>query len=270
MRTRWFITGGTGLVGSHVAALLTEQGQRVRVLIRATSETTFLRGLGAELVVGDVTGPADPLARAIDGCDVVVHAAAILYPRGASWERYRRVNVDATDAVLEAAARAGARRVVHVSSIAVYGGRPGEAAFDEDGWLEGGIPERAYYPRSKRAAELRAWAHHEAGAIRLTTVRPGVVYGERDRLFTRQLMRAARLPLLPLPGGGRAMPPVVYAGNVAHGIVEAATRDVAIGRSYNLPADDGASLRDLLETLGSALGRRPRVADVPGAPFVWV
>ncbi|MGH7482866.1 MAG: NAD-dependent epimerase/dehydratase family protein, partial [Longimicrobiales bacterium] len=216
---RWFITGGTGLIGSHLAALLAGRGESVRVLVRETSATAFLRGLGAELVVGDIEAPAPVLARAIDGCDVVVHAAAILYPRRAGWERYRRVNVDAVDNVLGAAALAGVRRVVHVSSIAVYGRADRGDELDEDAWLRGEIPERAYYPRSKREAEVGAWAYHEAGTVRLTTVRPGVVYGERDRLFTRQLVRAARLPILPLPGGGRAKPPFVYAGNVAHGIV---------------------------------------------------
>lgn len=261
---RIFLTGGTGLLGSHVAERLRAHGHEVLALARRTSDTSLLRHLGVELVTGDVRDPPNRLAGAMVGCDAVVHAAAVLFRRGAGESVYRTVNVEGTERVLRAAAAAGASRVVHVSSIAVYGA-VGRVPITEELWRTGTIPARAYYPRSKREAEAVAWRLHEAGVVRLTTVRPGMVYGERDRWFTPGIARVASLPVVPLPRGGHSTLPMVYAGNVADAIVAALERSESIGRAYNLTAERPLSVREILETFGRALGRVPRVISVPAA-----
>lgn len=260
---RVFVTGATGLVGSHLVERLRGRGDEVIALVRASSDVAFLRGLGVEFVEGDLADPQERLARAMDGCDTVVHAAALIYGEHTP-EAYARVNVEGTERVLRAAGAAGARRAVHVSSVAVYGvvARP----VGEDAWLAHPVAAGNVYARSKRDAERAAWRVHGEGVVAVTTVRPGVVYGERDRLFTPILMRVLRLPLLPLPGGGGTTLPVVYAGNVAAGIMAALDREEAAGRAYALSGDDGLTARLLLERLGTAAGRRPRLVPVPGWP----
>lgn len=266
-----YITGATGLVGSHTAAQLVERGHSVRALVRATSDTSFLGAIGAELVTGDIADPPLRLAAGIRGCDAVVHSAAIVYPGRTSWERYEAANVAGTRNVLEAAAAANVPRCVHVSSIAVYGGSPAPGEqLDEAEWLRGDIAPGALYPRSKRAAEQAAWALHERGDIALSTARPGVIYGERDRLFTAWLARAARARILPLPRGGEARAPLVYAGNVAWAIIAMLEREASVGRAYNLSADGEMPLRALIVGLGEALGRPPRIVRLPGAPLKWL
>ncbi len=266
---RVFLTGGTGLVGSHAAAALAAAGHEVVALARPESDTRALAGV-ARLVVGDLLGPPERLSGLMAGCDAIVHSAALVYRRGASWAEYERLNVTAAEQVLRAAGAAGARRALLVSSIAVYGPAAAASGYVEESWLSGPLAGRWLYARSKRGGEEAAWRLHEAGVVRLTTVRPGVVYGERDRLFTPMLARVTGWPVVPLPGGGRTSVAVVYAGNVARGLVWALERESAVGEAFNLSADAGLCPAMLVELLARGLGRTPRLLAVPGVPLTWL
>lgn len=265
---RVFLTGGTGLVGSHVASRLRELGHEVVALVRRGSDSRLLEPSGAALVEGDVCDPPERLAAAMAGCDAVVHAAALVFARGGP-AAFRRVNVEGTERVLRAAGAAGAARVLHVSSIAVYGRQDGRAALGEEDWREGRLAPGAHYARSKREAEEVAWRLHEAGVVRLTVVRPGVVYGAGDRWFTPRLARVLAVPVLPLPAGGRHTVPLVYAGNLADGIVAALEHDGAAGRAYNLSADEPIRVREVVEVFARAMGRRLRIVPVPSSLFLF-
>lgn len=258
---RVFVTGASGLVGSHVAERLRARGDEVVALVRPTSDPRFLAALGAELVHGDIGDASGVLASAMRGCDAVVHAAARVYG-GASEADYADANVGGTQRVLDAAADAGVPRALHVSSIAVYG--LVREPVGEDEWLKHDVAPRNFYAQSKRAAELHAWRVHEQGRIRVTTVRPGVVYGERDRLASIRFARMLKLRVLPLPGGGRCTIPVVYAGNVAAGILAALDREDTAGRAYCLSGDPGLTARAFFREYGRAVGRKPFVLPVPG------
>lgn len=262
---RVYVTGGTGLLGSHTVAQLRRRGDVVLALVRSTSDTAFLESVGAELVVGDVLDAQDRLAAGMRGCEVVVHAAALVFAR-ASWKRYVQVNVDGTTNVLGAASQAGVSRVLHVSSVAVYPWTPRREWYREDDWLEPRIPRSLAYAHSKQASEARAWQLHHAGAVRLTTVRPPVVYGERDRAATPILARWATLPRIPVPGSALAPMPLVYAANVARGILAALDRPASIGRAYNLTQDVPVSLQDALAGFARGLGRTPRFLLLPTGP----
>lgn len=264
---RVFVTGASGLVGSHTAERLRARGHDVVAFVRPTSDASFLERLGVKRIVGHLGDAPAQLAMAMAGCDAVVHAAAILFERVPP-EIYHQVNVEGTERVLRAAGAAGARRALYISSVAVYGGRTDGRRVVEGEWLDRDIAGADRYGRSKRAAERTAWRLHDEGVVRLRTVRPGAVYGERDRAFTPWLARFARLPLLPLPGGGHHTVPVVYAGNVADGAVAALEREEAAGRAYNLSADGPLTARALIETFGRALGHVPRVVSAPEALFM--
>jgi 2-alkyl-3-oxoalkanoate reductase len=261
---RVFLTGGTGLLGSHVAEQLVTAGHRVVALARAEADTRHLAALGAEVVRGDLADPELPPA-ALRGCAAVVHAAAIVFRR-APWAEYEALNVAATERVLRSAAAAGVARAVHVSSVAVYGAAPPPVR--EEAWLDAPIAARNLYARSKREAERAAWRVHGEGAVAVTAVRPAVLHGERDRIFTPWLDRLTRLPLVPLPGGGRTTVPVVYAGNVAAAIVRVLERPATAGRAYNLALDRPLTARELLTWFAATQGRRPRFLAMPGRPLV--
>jgi nucleoside-diphosphate-sugar epimerase len=262
---RIFLTGGTGLIGSHVAERLRHRGDEVVALARATSDTRHLEALGCRLVTGDVLDPVETLAAGMRGCLAVVHAAARVFAGGSRAE-FLRANVDGTERVLRAAG-AVAPRVVHLSSTAVYSGLPMDRPLTEDRWTEADPDRQRPYPASKHLSERAAWRLHEDGVVRLTTVRPTVVYGERDRAATPIMVRYATLPVVPLLGGGRTRLPLVYAGNVASGVVAALDREEAVGRAYNLALDEPVTARDMVEFLQRELGRwRPSIW-LPAAPL---
>jgi nucleoside-diphosphate-sugar epimerase len=257
---RVYLTGGSGLLGSHLAERLRHRGDEVVCLQRPDSDTSFLTGLGCTIAPGNVREDPERLSEGMAGCDVLVHSAALVYV-GGPWPRLRAVNVEGTSNVIEAAAAAGITRVIHASSVAVYGGRTGPV--DEDAPLDAPLDASALYARSKREAEIAARAAAEAGRLQLTIVRPAALYGERDRLMSPRLERLLRLPVVPILGGGENGLPVVYAGNAAHAIETII--DSAPGNSvYNVASDSRLTQRGLLEGLARALGRRPRFVNIPG------
>lgn len=263
---RVFLTGGTGLVGSHVARRLRADGVEVVCLQRPTSDTGFLKSIGCRIVTGDVRDEPDRAAERMAGCDGLVHAAALVYS-GASWPKARAVNVKGTEHVLRSAARAGIVRAVHISSVAVYGDV--SAPVDENTPTDAPLRRDEIYARSKRAAEAVAFRVHRQEGVAVSVLRPSVVYGERDRLFTPILARLLRLPLTPLLGAGDSTLPVVYAGNVASAVVDALSRGAAGGRAFVLGADVPLTQRRLLRGLARALGRTSRLVSLPEGLVRW-
>lgn len=257
---RVFITGATGLLGSHVAEWLRDRGAEVVAMVRRSSDPAFLEGLGCTLVEGDVRTPPDDLTPLLEGCTHLVHAAALVYEGGA-WPEVRVVNVDGTRNVLAAAAAADVGHAVHVSSVAVYGGAPGEV--DETTPIDGPIPAGDLYARSKREAEKEARAIEATEGLPVTVVRPSAVYGERDRLMLPALSDILDLPLVPLFGPADNTLPVVYAGNVASAIghcIEAARGD----ETFDLGMDHPLRQEDLFRLLAEGRGDRPRFVRLPG------
>src|SRR4051794_38243615 len=110
------VTGGTGFVGSRVVRKLLERGDDVRCLARKTSSPRNLQGLSVEVVLGDLKEP-ESLSAAVTGCDPVYHGAADYRLWSRDPRELYRSNVDGTRHLLEAAERAGCRRIVYTSSV---------------------------------------------------------------------------------------------------------------------------------------------------------
>jgi len=181
---RVLVTGAGGFIGSHVTERLVGAGAPVRALLRYTSNASrgWLEGSTAgdsvEAFFGDVCD-RDVLARAMRGVDVVFHLAALIgipysYEAPAS---YVRTNIEGTLAVLQAAAAAGVRRVVHTSTSEVYG-TPHGVPIPEDHPLQPQSP----YAASKAAADLIAAAFHKSFGLEVATIRPFNTYGPRQSL----------------------------------------------------------------------------------------
>jgi dihydroflavonol-4-reductase len=200
-----FVTGATGFLGSHVARVLAEQGARLRVLVRPTSNVANVEGIDCDRVVGDLRDQAS-IEKAVSGCDVVFHVAADyrLWVRDPD-EMYRS-NVEGTRSLLEAARKQGVRRVVYTSSVATMGFISNDATDElgSDGQPGAAVPTRAsggtrphasvvadeespvsladmigHYKRSKFMAEQVAIDAAKAG-VDVVIVNPSTPIGERD------------------------------------------------------------------------------------------
>ncbi len=176
---RALVTGATGFVGAHVARALVARGVAVRCLARAGSRRDALDGLAVEIAVGDLLDRAS-LDAAVAGCEWVFHCAAD-YRLGARPEEaaaMRAANVGGTESLLAAAAEAGARRVVHTSSVGTLGHRADGAPADEATPVS--LADMiGPYKRSKFLAEraAEAWA---AKGLPVVIVNPSTPVGEGD------------------------------------------------------------------------------------------
>ena len=258
------VTGAAGLVGTHVLEALRARGERPRALVRANARS-LVESFGAEPVIGDVTD-AETWDRAARGAHAIVHAAALVVTRD-SFDEFTRVNVGGTRLAIDAAHKSGAR-LIHVSSVAVYG-RTEVYAAGKDGVTEDypfqSLPDADFYARTKRAAELLVQEAGQAG-LSAIAIRPNVIYGERDRLFTRRLVANLKLGLIPQIGPGSNHLSCVYAGNVASAIVAAIDSPPQPGfRAYNVTRDAPPLLsqREFFATFAQAIGRRARFVPVP-------
>ena len=258
---RVFLTGGTGLIGSHTAAHLRDDGHEVVALCRKGSDTSFLEGLGCALPEGDVRDPPDVLAPAMARCTHLLHCAALVYA-GGSWSKVREVNVEGTRHVLAAAVEAGVEHAVHLSSVAVYGTVDGPV--DEDSPIDRDIPKRDLYARSKREAEAIARAVEVEHGLRVTVLRPAAVYGERDRLMARRIARMVERPVTFLLGSGHNTLPTLYAGNVAVAAV-LALKAGRSGATFLVGQDHPLTQRGLLAGLAVGLGRSPVLIPIPAS-----
>lgn len=259
------VTGATGLLGSYLVERLLADGWTARALVRDPAAAAWLARRGAVLQRGDVLD-LPSYRQAAQGCEVVFHAAALITPRG-GWEAFRTTNVEGTHNAVAAARDAGAR-LLHVSSVAVYGPsaryRHAGGGTDEHTPLAP-LPPRMWYARSKRDSEAVVLDAHHAGRVWATAIRPDVLYGRRDRQFVPRLARLARAGLVPLPGGGQTTLAVVHAANVADAALLAATHDAAGGQAYNVANDFDVTVAEFFRLAGEGLGRHVRVLPVPAA-----
>jgi len=221
-----------------------------------------VEGFGAEAALGDVTNP-EAWQRATMGVRAIVHAAALVASHD-SFEEFTRVNVGGTRLAIEAARRIGAR-LIHISTVAVYGRALAARGVTEDYPLQP-LPPSDYYARTKRAAEQVLREEAERGDLSVVAIRPNVIYGERDRLFTQRLLANLRRGILPQIGPGTNHLSCVYAGNVASAILAALDAPATPGfRAYNVTRDAPPLLtqREFFATFARSAGLRPVRIRVP-------
>ncbi|MFO0837781.1 MAG: NAD-dependent epimerase/dehydratase family protein [Phycisphaerae bacterium] len=255
------VTGATGLLGSHIVEQLRRRNLPVRVLVRRGSDRSWLNTQGVEFAEGDVTDAAS-LQRAAAGCDVVFHSAAKVGDWG-PWEDFQRITIDGTQNVIDAVAAAKVRRLVHISSISVYGYHTVDGTIDESYDLGFKLYKWAYYSKSKVEAERRVWAAHKAGMIEASVIRPAWIYGERDRTTIARLVTMVSQRRAKILGPGDNRLNVVYAGNVADGAILAATHPKAGGEAFNCSNDGEITQQQYFDLVARACGAPPVRAHAP-------
>ena len=255
------VTGSTGFVGSHVARLLVERGERVRLLVRKSSRMENLAALDvrlAERFVGDLTDPAS-LREAVRGCDTLYHVAADYRLWARDPQELYRANVEGTRDLLAAARDAGMTRIVYCSTVGALGiphdGSPGneETPVAETDMI-------GHYKRSKFQAERVAQQFAEAG-LPVVIVNPSTPVGEQD--------------LKPTPTGqiivdflNRRLPAYIDTGlnlvdvrDVAAGMLLAAEHGVP-GQRYIL-GNENLTLKQMLDLLAEITGRPAPKVQMP-------
>ncbi|MFQ5471770.1 MAG: NAD-dependent epimerase/dehydratase family protein [Dehalococcoidia bacterium] len=255
------VTGASGFLGSHIVYRLIKRGETVRALVRPTSDKTFLEDHGAELATGDVTDEPS-LAAAFKGVDTVYHAAATVTD-WAPWKDFATVTIGGTGNVIKAAMAVGVRRLLYVSSDAVYALRSLKEVVTEDSPLERRFGWFDYYRRSKSVAEESVRRAMKLQQIGASIVRPGLLFGERDRAIFPGMVAFLKSGTSMYIGNGRNRLPCVYAGDVAEACILAATSADAAGEIYNVASDEVVTQRDLLQAVARATGLQAPKRSLP-------
>jgi dihydroflavonol-4-reductase len=252
------VTGATGFVGAAVARALLKRQWQVRALARKGSDRRNLRGLDVEVCEGDL-GDVDSLARAVEGCEALFHVAADYRLGAPDPAQLYRTNVEGTRNILDAAHRAGVRRVVYTSSVATIGipadGTPGDERTPNS--LDNMI---GHYKRSKYLAEDVAREAARAG-VSIIIVSPSTPVGPGDvkPTPTGQLVldaAAGRMPAYVDTGLN-----IVHVDDVAEGHMLAYERGKT-GERYILGGQD-MSLREILGVIARLVGRAPPRLRLP-------
>ncbi len=247
------VTGGGGFMGHALVAAEAARGAAVRSLDphhpRPCPAGTVERIDGSIL-------DAD-LARALDGVSVVYHLASAHLEVKEGEAYFRRVNVDGTRHLLEAAADAGVQRVVHVSTVGVYG-LMSDVRFDEASPTEPTIA----YERTKLEGEDAARAVAEARGFELVVLRPSWVFGP-DCGRTQKIFRAIRKRRFPRIGACRAGRDGIYIDDAVSGMQLAASHPAAPGETFILASGDAPTIAEWIDAIAEAQGVAPPRVRLP-------
>jgi 2-alkyl-3-oxoalkanoate reductase len=255
---RIFITGATGLVGSHAAEEALRRGHRVRALVRESSDTQWLDRWGIEKVTGDLADP-EALRRGVAEADWVFNCAAKVGDWG-TLEEFRRLNVDAFRHLLDAASDRGIERFVHVSSLGVYEARD---HFGTDETVAPAVNSLDAYTRSKVEAEELALRYVKEKGLALSIVRPGFIYGPRDRTVLPKLLKTLRAGRFAYFGSGEQVLNCIYVKNLVHGIFLAAEVPEAVGEVFNVTDGGRVTKRQFVGRVAELAGLRPPRLKIP-------
>ena len=255
---RALVTGATGFVGAAVARALLGEGWDVRVLVRGGSDRRNVTSLSVEQVVGDLTDTPS-LERALAGCEAVFHVAADYRLWAPRPQELYRTNVEGTACLLDAAQRAGVRRIVYTSSVATVGIQPHGPPGTEDTPV--GLADMiGHYKRSKFLAEERA-RDAAARGIPVVIVNPSTPIGPGDVKPTptgQIVLDAARGRTPAYVDTGLN---IVHVDDVAAGHLLAFHRG-RIGERYILGGED-MTLRQILTLIAQLVGRSPPRIRLP-------
>ncbi len=260
------VTGASGLVGSHVAEHLANKGFHVTAVVRKAPE--FLEKLIASyngpgsvrIAIADVDNTAS-LESAFNGAQAVVHAAGSVDPFG-SRESIFATNFGGTQNALKAAAATGVKHFVFISSLSVITGQGDQYDIDESAPLR---PCGESYADSKIEAEKAVMNFAGAGSMQVTSLRPGFIYGPRERSWMPRLINSIRTGKAMLIDGGTKQTNVIYVGNLARAVELTLLNERTYSQVYNLTDGQKISKKELFDAIADGLNL-PRVTKkVPGA-----
>ncbi|MGH7576695.1 MAG: NAD-dependent epimerase/dehydratase family protein, partial [Longimicrobiales bacterium] len=246
------ITGGTGFIGSRLALRCRETGDEVRVLAQENNPTEarnrqLLEDSGVTVVVGSVTD-SERVAEVARGVDVVFHLAATQHEMNVPDERFWTVNLHGTRNVLDAAAAAGVRRMIHGSTIGVYSRL--EGLIDETSATE---PDNIYGV-TKLEGESTALSYD--GKLPVVVIRIPEVYGPGDRRLLK-LFKAIDRGTFFMIGAGRNVHHAIYVDDLVDALLAAVDAPQAPGEVILLAGKEPVTTNEMVTHISGALGRRP-------------
>lgn len=259
---RILVTGGTGFTGTALVKRLLADGHDLTALDNKEGlQCDLLRSMGVRVIIGSVTD-ADSVAEAVDGADVVHHLAAAFREMGVEDEYYRKVNVDGTKIVLEAALKAGVKRCVYCSTCGVHGNIE-----HPPGGEDAPIAPADYYQRTKYEAEPIVVDYARRG-LPSVILRPAAIYGPGDPERFFMIFKRVASGRFPMFGSGKTLYHPLYIDNLVDALVLAMNSEENSGRAYLIADEEYYSIQTIVEKVGQALNVPVKIPHYPVMPLV--
>jgi nucleoside-diphosphate-sugar epimerase len=255
------VTGGAGFTGSFLARRLLHKGHKVTLIDNQPGHFfDELKGLGAQILIGSVSD-RELVWKAMQGCEIVHHLAAVFrrvnLPKPVYWD----VNVEGTRNVLEAALQQSVQKVVNCSTCGVHGDVKREPA-DENAPI---APED-YYQYTKYEAEKIIPEFVERG-LKVLTLRPTAIYGPGDPARFFMLFKRVNTGRFPMFGDGRVHYHPLYIDNLVDAFELAAVSGKGDGEAYLIGDKHYCTLNELVSTIAETLGVKLKVRHLPFWPL---
>lgn len=246
---RIFITGATGFIGSHLLKRLAGTDHQVTCLVRSQAKVGAVLAAGARPVTGSLDNRQAILA-GMQGCDWVFNLAGLYAMWHPDRQAFSRTNIDGTRNVMECALEAGVSKVVHVSTVAIYG-RPKDDLFNEDS--QPGPVLFSEYGRTKAEGDRIAWDLHHRKGLPLAVLYPGIVLGAGDDKASGRYIQDILHRRVPSTIFHESIETYVYVGDVVNAILRAAELPETVGQRYLL-GKERLNGRDYARLIGSVAG----------------
>ncbi len=254
------LTGASGYTGSHILKRLLARGDTVKALVRPASITPELKSSGAEIVPG-VLGRAEDARALVEGCDAVMHVAAVYRTAGHPDAYYREVNVEGVRKLLEASLAEGVRRFVHTSTVGVHGDVKNPPC-DE----EGPIAPSDIYQETKAEADALAREFGRVHPIEVAIVRPAAIYGPAETRLLKVFRGIAR-GRYAVVGSGKPHYHLVYIDDLVDGFLLALDRKEAAGETFIIAGPCSLSQDELAREVAKATGGSVWPFHIPAWPI---
>jgi len=241
------VTGASGFLGTRLVELLAQKGYPVRALVRKLSNTKRLRANGGEVFFGDVAD-LESLRPAFNEIDIIVHAAADTAgnERDGEWS-----TVQGTQNVLQLCHQVGVKKLIYISSCAVYGVTDCKkgALIGEDAPLERFPEKRGFYSWSKLKADQFVVDAITQGSLPIVNLRPGTIWGPGGEVFTPMIGFSLGKRLFAVIGNGKFVVPFVYIDNLIEAIIKGIENHSTAGGVYNVVDTDRITKKDYVDKL---------------------
>ncbi|MDO9087618.1 MAG: SDR family NAD(P)-dependent oxidoreductase [Anaerolineaceae bacterium] len=256
------VTGATGFLGSHLTENLVLNGYKVRALVYERDYLSNRLGNSVEKVRGDITDP-DSIESAMHDIDVVFHCAAVTQ-NNISWKIHFDTNIKGTENVLNAALKNKVSKLVHISSVIVYGYSLSHInnIFVEDSPYSSELEPMAYYMCSKLQSEKLVFKYFHNFGLPITVMRLGILYGSRhDRSVNRGLAQIGKMRFI--IGTGYNHLPYTYITNAVDCLVKASIISNSIGQAFNVVDSPPITVREFMTKNMVITGNRYKLISVP-------
>lgn len=254
------VTGVPGWLGTRFVEMLVKKHREVRCLVLEGSDTGYLKKLGVEIVIGDVTD-LSTLKNTTDGINTVFHIAGIIHPSFFGVKSFYKINTVGTRNLLNCAVRSGVKRFVYISSNS-----PAGCNKSRDVLMTEYMMPKPYmnYGRSKLLAEQIINTANAQGKIETVILRPCWFYGPMQPDRQTKLMKSIRDGKAPLFGDGLNLRSMTYIDNLCEALMLAEEKENAKGETYWIADEKPYTTLEIYRAIADLLGVELKTINIPG------